>query len=157
MEHIIANIAWDAIIFVANNVVFILTCFIFGVYLFLAVVSAIALRDYLRKNSFVDYTSILLAPLTPSISVIAPAHNEEVTIVENIRALLSLYYNNYEVVIVNDGSSDNTLQQMINAYDMERVNYYFDYRIPCERIKGIYKSKNGAFRKLTVVDKKLML
>jgi cellulose synthase/poly-beta-1,6-N-acetylglucosamine synthase-like glycosyltransferase len=123
------------------------------VYLFLAAISAIALRDYLRKNSFVDYTSILLAPLTPSISVIAPAYNEEVTIVENIRALLSLYYNNYEVVIVNDGSKDNTLRQMINAYDLERVNYYFDYRIPCERIRGIYKSKNGAFRKLTVIDK----
>ena len=143
----------DIFFFVINNVIFILTCFIFGVYLFLSAVSAIALRDYLRKNSYVDYTSILLAPLTPSISVIAPAYNEEVTIVENIRALLSLYYNNYEVIIVNDGSKDNTLRQMINAYDLERVNYYFDYRIPCERIRGIYKSKNGAFRKLTVIDK----
>jgi len=116
-------------------------------------VSAIALRDYLRKNSYVDHTSILLAPLTPSISVIAPAYNEEVTIVENIRALLSLYYNNYEVIIVNDGSKDNTFKQMTDAYDLERVNYYFDYRIPCERIRGVYKSKNGAFRKLTVIDK----
>ena len=143
----------DIFFFIINNVIFILTCFIFSVYLLLAAVSAIALRNYLRKNSYVDYTSILLAPLTPSISVIAPAHNEEATIIENIRALLSLYYNNYEVIIVNDGSKDNTLRQMVNAYDLERVNYYFDYRIPCERIRGIYKSKNGAFRKLTVIDK----
>ena len=143
----------DIFFFIINNVIFFLTCFIFGVYLILAFVSAIALRDYLRKNSYVDHTSILLAPLTPSISVIAPAYNEEVTIVENIRALLSLYYNNYEVIIVNDGSKDNTFKQMTDAYDLERVNYYFDYRIPCERIRGVYKSKNGAFRKLTVIDK----
>ena len=149
MGHIFS----DAFFFIINNVIFILTCFIFTVYLILSAVSAVSLRTYLRKNSYVDYTSILLAPLTPSISVIAPAHNEERTIVENVRALLSLYYNNYEVIIVNDGSSDNTFKRMIEAYDLERVSYFFDYRIPCERIRGVYKSKNGAFRKLTVIDK----
>ena len=149
MEHIFSDIFF----FIINNVIFILTCFIFSVYLILAAISAVALRSYLRKNSYVDYTSILLAPLTPSISVIAPAFNEERTIVENIRALLSLYYNNYEVVIVNDGSKDETFKRMVEAYDLERVSYFFDYRIPCERIKGVYKSKNGAFRKLTVIDK----
>jgi len=138
---------------IINNVIFVLTCFIFTVYLILSAVSAVSLRNYLRKNSYVDYTSILLAPLTPSISVIAPAHDEERTIVENIRALLSLYYNNYEVIIINDGSNDNTFKKMLEAYELERVHYFFDYRIPCERIRGVYKSKNGAFRKLTVIDK----
>ena len=149
MEHIFS----DLFFFIINNVIFILTCFIFSVYLILSAVSAIALRNYLRKNSYVDYTSILLAPLTPSVSVIAPAFNEERTIIENIRALLSLYYNNYEVIIVNDGSTDNTFKRMVEAYELERVSYFFDYRIPCERIRGVYKSKNGAFRKLTVIDK----
>ena len=149
MGHIFSDIFF----FIINNVIFILTCIIFTVYLILSAVSAVSLRNYLRKNSYVDYTSILLAPLTPSISVIAPAHDEERTIVENVRALLSLYYNNYEVIIVNDGSGDNTFKRMIEAYDLERVSYFFDYRIPCERIRGVYKSKNGAFRKLTVIDK----
>jgi len=139
--------------FIVNNLIFVLTCVIFSVYIILSVISAIALRNYLRKNSYVDYTSILLAPLTPSISVIAPACNEERTIVENIRALLSLYYNNYEVIVVNDGSTDDTFKRMVEAYALERVNYFFDYRIPCQRIKGVYKSKNGEFRKLTVIDK----
>jgi cellulose synthase/poly-beta-1,6-N-acetylglucosamine synthase-like glycosyltransferase len=143
----------DTFFFIINNVIFILTCFIFAVYLILSAVSAVSLRTYLRKNSYVDYTSILLAPLTPTISVIAPAHDEERTIVENVRALLSLYYNNYEVIIINDGSSDETFKRLIEAYDLERVSYFFDYRIPCERIRGVYKSKNGAFRKLTVIDK----
>jgi len=149
MEHTFSNILF----FIINNVIFILTCFIFTVYLILSAISAVALRNYLRKNSYVDYSSILLAPLTPSVSVIAPAYNEERTIIENIRALLSLYYNNYEVIIVNDGSNDHTFKQMVKAYDLERVNYFFDYRLSCERVRGVYKSKNDAFRKLIVVDK----
>ena len=149
MEHIFS----DIFLFLINNVIFLLTCFIFAVYLTLSAISAVALRNYLRKNSFVDYSSILLAPLTPSVSVIAPAFNEERSIVENIRALLSLYYNNYEVIIVNDGSADQTFKRMVDAYDLERVNYFFDYRLSCERIRGVYKSKNPSFRKLIVVDK----
>jgi hypothetical protein len=67
--------------------------------------------------------------------------------------LLSLYYNNFEVVIVNDGSTDNTFDLMKDAYDLIRVNYYFDYRIPCERIRGVYRSKNPSYNRLTIIDK----
>ncbi|MDR1673087.1 MAG: glycosyltransferase family 2 protein [Bacteroidales bacterium] len=140
-------------LFTVNHVIFILTCLLFAVYLTLSFISAAALRKYLRKNSYVDYHSIILAPLTPSVSVIAPAYNEERSIVENIRALMSLYYNNFEVIVVNDGSTDGTFNRMMEAYELERVSYFFDYRIPCERIRGVYKSHNRSFKKLTVIDK----
>ena len=150
----IINITFSGVYFyIINNVIFILTCIIFGSYLTLAIVSAIALRKYLRQNSYVDYNSIILAPLTPSISVIAPAYNEERTIVENIRALLSLHYNNFEVIIVNDGSTDETFKKMVEAYSLVRVDYYFDYKIPCERIRGVYKSQIKSFKMLTIIDK----
>lgn len=147
------DIFFDILSYVVNNFIFALTIIIFSSYLILALISAIALRQYLRKNSFIDYNNIILAPVTPSISVIAPAYNEEKTIVDNIRALLALYYNNFEVTVVNDGSTDNTFKTVIEAFDMERVNYYFDYRIPCERIRGVYKSRNRSFKKLTFIDK----
>lgn len=147
------DLFFEMLQFLVNHFIFLLTIILFVSYVTLAVVSAIALRRYFRKNSYVDYNSIILAPITPSISVIAPAHNEEKTIVDNIRALLSLYYNNFEVIVVNDGSKDNTLQKMMDAYDLEKVNYFFDYRIPCERIRGVYKSKNRSFKRLTVIDK----
>ena len=150
---IINSIPSDVFFFIINKVIFLLTCIIFGSYLTLSIISAIALRKYLRKNSYVDYNSIILAPLTPSISIIAPAYNEELSIVENIRALLSLHYNNFEVIIVNDGSTDETFKRMVEAYSLERVNYYFDYKLPCERIRGIYKSQNKSFKMLTVIDK----
>ena len=147
------DFVFELIQFLVNHFIFILTGILFTVYVMLAIVSAIALRWYIRKNSYVDYNSIILAPLTPSISVIAPAYNEEKSIVDNIRALLSLYYNNFEVIVVNDGSKDGTFAKILEAYDLEKVNYYFDYRIPCQRIRGVYKSKNRSFKRLTVIDK----
>jgi len=143
----------DILKFIAYHLIFIITALVFTTYLVLTVYSAVSLRRYLRKNSYVDYNSIVSSPLAPTVSVIAPAYNEDRTIIDNIRTLLSLYYNNYEVIVVNDGSSDSSLQKMIEAYELEKVNYYFDYRIPCRRIRGVYKSQNRSFKKLTVVDK----
>ena len=56
-------------------------------------------------------THWLLSPLSPKISIIAPAFNESKTIIDNVRTLLSLYYNNFEVILVNDGSTDNTFEK----------------------------------------------
>lgn len=139
--------------FIFAHIIFWLTLFLFGSYLMLGLFSAIALRKYQRKNSYINYNSLVLSPLSPKISIIAPAFNESKTIIDNIRTLLSLYYNNFEVIIVNDGSTDKTFELVKDAYDLIRVNYYFDYRIPCERIKGVYRSKNPSYNRLTVIDK----
>lgn len=135
------------------NIIFILTCVIFVSYVILGIFSAMALRKYLRKNSYINYNSLVLSPLSPKISIIAPAYNESRSIIDNVRTLLSLYYNNFEVILVNDGSTDDTFQLVKTSYDLVRVNYYFDYRIPCERIRGVYKSKNPSYNRLTVIDK----
>jgi cellulose synthase/poly-beta-1,6-N-acetylglucosamine synthase-like glycosyltransferase len=145
--------AFEILKFFILNAVFIITALIFTTYLVLTIFSAITLRKYLRKNSYVDYNSIVASPLAPSLSVIAPAFNESETIIDNIRTLLSLYYNNYEVVVINDGSKDDSLEKIIAAYELEKVNYYFDYHLPCKRIRGVYKSRNRSFKKLTVIDK----
>jgi cellulose synthase/poly-beta-1,6-N-acetylglucosamine synthase-like glycosyltransferase len=144
---------YDILRFLAYHAIFIITAMIFTTYLVLTIFSAVSLRLYLRKNSYVDYNTIVSSPLAPTLSVIAPAFNESRNIIDNIRTLLSLYYNNYEVIVVNDGSTDDSLEKMIETYELEKVNYYFDYRIPCKRIRGVYKSRNRSFKKLTVVDK----
>jgi len=139
---------------VFSNMFFILTLVLSGSYLILGIFSAMALRKYLRKNSYVNYNSLVLSPLSPEISIIAPAFNESKTIIDNVRTLLSLYYNNFEVILVNDGSTDNTLEKIKEEYELTKVNYYFDYHLPCEKIRGVYKSKNPSFKRLTVIDKK---
>lgn len=139
--------------FIFAHIIFIVTLILFGSYLLLGFFSAIALRKYLRKNSYVNYNSLVLSPLSPKISIIAPAYNESKNIIDNVRTLLSLYYNNFEVVLVNDGSTDNTFEKIREEYELTKVNYYFDYHLPCERIRGVYKSINPSYNRLIVIDK----
>lgn len=122
-------------------------------YLILATISAREIIFYIKKNSFVDFKSILSSTISPSVSLLAPAYNEGKTIVENVRSLLSLHYSNYEVLIINDGSKDDSLQQLIDNYELEKVNFFVDEKVPAKKVLGVYKSKNPAFFKLTVVDK----
>lgn len=139
--------------FIIENGIIVLTIFIFGSYVALALFSAAAMLKYMRKNSFVDYKVLLSSPLAPSISVIAPAFNEGKTIVDNIRSLLSLHYNDYEVIIINDGSTDDSLKKIITAYDLEPVQILYEQKIKTKPVNTIYKSRNKAFSKLMVIDK----
>jgi cellulose synthase/poly-beta-1,6-N-acetylglucosamine synthase-like glycosyltransferase/phosphoglycerol transferase MdoB-like AlkP superfamily enzyme len=122
-------------------------------YLGIGVYSVGETRRYLHKNSFTDYRMLASSTHTPSVSVLAPAYNEGSTIIENVRSLLSIFYSNLEVIIINDGSKDDTMQKLIDAYDLEKVDFYVQYKIPAKEVRGIYKSKSSVYKKLLVVDK----
>ena len=107
---------------------------------------------YKNKNSFGDLSKIMASPLAPTITIIAPAFNEGLTIVENVRSLLSLQYVNYEVMVVNDGSKDDTLEKLIEGYDLEKIDRPMDPNWKSKHVRGIYKSKQHSFSKLNVVD-----
>lgn len=122
-------------------------------YLILAYLSAKELRDYLKKNSFVDYDVLLTSEFAPKLSLIAPAYNEGFTIEENVKSLLSLNYNNYQVIVVNDGSKDDSMEILIKTYDLELTELEVHSKIETQKIRGLYRSRNAAFKKLIVVDK----
>lgn len=110
-------------------------------------------RDYMHENDFTDYRLLASSRHAPSVSILAPAYNEGATITENVRSLLSLYYSNIEIVILNDGSKDDSLQKLIDAYDLEKVAFHVDYKISTKEVRGVYKSRNPVYKKLVVVDK----
>lgn len=122
-------------------------------YLSLAIISVVALRVYTKSNAFVNYDILLSSDKAPFLSIIAPAYNEAMTIEENVRSLLSLNYSNYEVIVVNDGSKDNSIDILKKTYELEQAETIPSGNLPTKKVRGIYKSKNPAFRKLTVVDK----
>ncbi len=134
-------------------IILIYTFIIFSSYLILGIIAIRETIRYLHKNSFIDYKVAATSPFAPGISILAPAFNEAATIIDNVRSLLSVHYNHIEVIIINDGSKDDSLQKLIQAYELEKVNYFYDEQIKTKPLKGIYKSKNPVFRKLTVVDK----
>ncbi len=123
-------------------------------YIFLGTVSLIETSEYKKKNKFVNYQEILSSSISPSISIIAPAFNESLNIVENVRSLLSNHYSNYDVIIVNDGSSDDSLKKLIKIYSLVKVDYLVNEQVKTKPLReGIFKSTNPAFEKLIVVDK----
>lgn len=122
-------------------------------YLILAYLSAKELNNYLKRNSFVDYEVLLTSEMAPKLSLIAPAYNEGFTIEENVKSLLSLNYNNYQAIVVNDGSKDNSMEILIKKYDLVLADIDLHPKIKTKEIRGIYRSRNAAFKKLIVVDK----
>lgn len=134
-------------------IIFVFTLFIMGSYLALAYLSYKALRIYFTKNSFTDYTTILNSPLAPPLSIVSPAYNESKSIVDNVRTQLALHYNDYEVILVNDGSTDDSLQRLISNFQLEKKDIKIPQHLPTKEVLGIYKSTNPAYAKLVVIDK----
>lgn len=136
-----------------NNFFFIYACILFVIYILTAVLSVQELKNYITKNRYVDYKSMLTFQKLPSISIIAPAYNEEKTIIENVKCLLALQYQNFEIIIVNDGSKDNTLSKIIAYFDLIKVDIAYESSLACAPIKAIYKSNNPAYNHVIIVDK----
>ena len=144
----------DHIMFIVGDGLFALyTGLICLSYSFLAIVSICELVRYIGRAKVSDYKVILASPLAPGISLLAPAYNESLTIIDNVKSLLSIMYNKLEVIIINDGSKDDTLQKLVEAFQMVKVPYYVKDELKTRSILGVYKSRNRAFKKLTVVDK----
>lgn len=87
----------------------------------------------------------------PPIAVLAPAFNEEVTIVESVRSLLALHYPDFEVIVINDGSRDGTLARMIEYFGLAPVDRYHDVSVKHQPIRGLYASPR--IPRLLVIDK----
>ncbi|MDB5153326.1 MAG: glycosyl transferase family 2 [Mucilaginibacter sp.] len=122
-------------------------------YVLIGALSISETRNYVNKNSFTDYRVLASSTEAPSMSILAPAYNEAPSIVENVRSLLSLHYNNLEVIVINDGSTDDSLERLINAYDLYKVDFFVDQQLKSMPVRGVYKSRNPVYRKLVVADK----
>ena len=98
-----------------------------------------------------DLRSRMQSPLMLPVSVIVPAYNEAANIVETAHSLLQLRYPRFEVLIVNDGSDDETLERLVKRFALYPVGRGFEHRVPCQRIRAIYESRRHP--NLVVVDK----
>lgn len=143
----------DDLSLVFNSVIFLYVVALTTSYVFLFILSALEMRRYIQRNKFVDYQYILSSSFAPGISLIAPAHNEGLTIIDNVKSLLSIMYNNFEVIVVNDGSKDDTLEKLIEAFDLVPVAFDVRKILKTKPVKTVYKSTNKAFNKLLVIDK----
>ncbi|MEN9790382.1 MAG: hypothetical protein RLZZ63_40 [Gemmatimonadota bacterium] len=94
---------------------------------------------------------LLASEALPPLSLLVPAHNEEVTIVSNVLSLLTLEYPALEVVVVNDGSTDGTMAQLVQEFDLYEVPPAFTLRVPSQPVRAFYRSRRHS--RLLVLDK----
>ena len=107
--------------------------------------------DHRRRTRGEDPTAWMSSPNAPRISMIAPAFNEATTIEATVRTLMALEYPNLECVVVNDGSTDQTLDVLRTAFNLVPVHPLIDHRLSKTIVHGVYHSVT--YPHLLVVDK----
>ena len=109
--------------------------------LFLNVVAAITIVRYLERHPFGGARQKnAFRGFLPPISILVPAYNEEATIAATIHSLLQLNYPEYEIIVVNDGSKDGTVQAAIRAFDLQPFNEVHRRTLPSRQVHQVYRS-----------------
>jgi cellulose synthase/poly-beta-1,6-N-acetylglucosamine synthase-like glycosyltransferase len=122
-------------------------------YVFLSILSYFAILKHLRYQKYISEDILTRSNHLLGVSIVAPAFNEGVSIVYNVKSLLSLTYPKYEIIIVNDGSTDDTLTKLITEFELVKIDFYYQEKIVTKPVRGHYKSTNPIYSKLMVVDK----
>ncbi|MEO5823272.1 MAG: glycosyltransferase [Vicinamibacteraceae bacterium] len=120
-------------------------------YLVCSVLAFFQLRQHRHRWTTRELEAVVQSPATPGVSVIAPAYNEQTTIVESMRSLLLLNYPQFEVICVNDGSKDDTLKRATEAFDLVEAPMAVDSVIKTAKVRSIYRSLTHA--EFVMVDK----
>jgi len=121
------------------------------IYLLLTVLAYFSLRKHHTPFSEVQRDALLASPLLPRISLIAPAYNEAATCKESVGNMLRLNYPNFEVVLVNDGSKDETLKVMIEEFRLFKSARVPTGSLVTKPIRRVYESTDPV--RLVVIDK----
>ncbi len=144
------EIGWTLLIAV-NLLVLLYFVILNSTYLFTSLTAFRSLRRYSLRLKTVDVDELIRSGAALPVTVIAPAYNEQATIEDVTRSLLTLEYPDYEVVIVNDGSSDETLERLIAAFELKAAARFPSANLPTAPVRATYRSRRYA--NLWVVDK----
>ena len=138
---------------VVGSGVFIVTYYLLinAGYLLIHVLALFQLRDNVRDSAWDPPFRAFSSPFYPGVAMVVPAYNEAATIVESVRSMLALNYPDQEIVVVNDGSSDATLERLQEAFGLRPVDAAVPYDVPSEPIRDVYRS--ATHENLLVVDK----
>jgi cellulose synthase/poly-beta-1,6-N-acetylglucosamine synthase-like glycosyltransferase len=126
-------------------------CLMNVIYFVFIALSLVGTTRHRRQTQYLQPTEIFASPMAKPVSVLVPAYNEAAAIVESVLCLLSLEYPQYEVIVINDGSTDDTLARLVEAFGLARSPRVFRRVIETKPVLGIYTSPR--FPRLVVVDK----
>lgn len=119
-------------------------------YLMLNVISMFNVSRYMKEKTLMEIPGVG-NEILPPVSLIVPAHQEQDSILQAVKALMQLEYPVFEIIVVNDGSSDKTLQVLIDYFEMGKFPEAYRKRLITKPVNGIYKS--STYSRLRLVDK----
>lgn len=121
------------------------------IYLAFTAIAWRGLVGHLHAQGYAADDEVQASPLTPPVSVLLPAFDEEAGVVESVRSLLALRYPEHEVIVINDGSRDATLERLDAAFDLVPVRLALRGRVATAPVRGAYASRRAP--SLLVIDK----
>jgi cellulose synthase/poly-beta-1,6-N-acetylglucosamine synthase-like glycosyltransferase len=120
-------------------------------FMMLTILAVFDFQSYLRRRGFAAYDETFAEPLAPGISILMPAYNEATGIVEAVRAMTAMRYPDFEVVVVDDGSTDDTVAVMVEAFDMVEAPIVVPSEVPMQgRVLRTFMSRRGGNNVLLV-------
>ncbi len=120
-------------------------------YAVLLILSIPEIWEQTRLAEDEDFQRLMQSDALPPITILVPAYNESATIKASVTAILTLEYRNYEVVVVNDGSKDDTMEQLRHAFDLYEVPRIYPETIATKPLRALYRSRSRS--RLLVLDK----
>lgn len=150
MYDLIASYSWEMLQLV-NAAILIYFFAINASYFALVAISFIYIKRQYETLDVHDFSGVFKKDLYKSFSIIVPVYNEEDDIEDAIHSLLQQQYGDYEIIVVNDGSTDNTLTYLKNTFDLYPSERYIGKRLDHEPIREVYSSHS--YPNVFVIDK----
>ncbi len=137
--------------FTGTGIFFLVYLLLYASYLF-ASVTVGAFRLY-KLEKMAQIKNELKHEFYFPVSILVPAYNEEVTIIDSVESLLNLKYRLYEIIVIDDGSSDRTTELMVDHFQMKKVSRPIRRMVDCEMQEAVYECRVKNIR-ITLIRKK---
>ncbi len=121
------------------------------IYIVQLIISFIKVRKNDKARQSDDYGRYVSSENLLPISLLIPAYNEEENIVSNIKSLMKIDYPEFEIVVVNDGSTDSTHDRIVETFGLYKIESAVKTSIPTKEVRGVYY--NIEYPNLIYVDK----
>ncbi|MED3562059.1 glycosyltransferase family 2 protein, partial [Bacillus xiapuensis] len=124
---------------------------VIGFYSIILIISMLQLQKEYQLDRDKAYEDYMDDFYSKPVSIIVPAFNEEAGVIHSVRSLLSVTYPTFEIIVVNDGSTDTTLQKKIEHYEMKEIKRVVRKQVQTKPIRKIYQS--AILPNLFLIDK----
>lgn len=121
-----------------------------GGYLMLNVLAFIGMRRHLEAQILEEIPQAY-ASFMPPVSVLVPAYNEAATIAASVHSQLQLSYHEFEIVVINDGSTDGTMERLQREFGLHPFPEAYWHRLATKPVRGVWRSTR--YPNLRVIDK----